>query len=106
MPRSELASRKRRQISPEHIDRYIAITKQALAKVAVAAPERSHNHKLAQDFLAMAQSYFADAVHFREAGDFVNALSCINYAHGWLDAGARTGLFDVGGDDRLFTLAE
>ena len=106
MARSKLASRKRSEISRDHIDRYIATTKEALGKVRVAAPERSHNHKLAQDFLTMARSYFEDAVHFAGAGDLVNALSCVNYAHGWLDAGARTGLFDVGGDDRLFTLAE
>jgi hypothetical protein len=54
----------------------------------------------------MAQAYFKDAKHFREAGDFVNAFACVNYAHGWLDAGARLGLFDVGGDDKLFTLSK
>jgi hypothetical protein len=54
----------------------------------------------------MAKAYFEDAKHFRETGDFVNAFACVNYAHGWLDAGARLGLFDVGGDDRLFTLSE
>ena len=41
-----------------------------------------------------------------EKGDLVNAFASVNYAHGWLDAGARLGLFDVGLDDKLFTLAE
>jgi len=54
----------------------------------------------------MAQAYFDDANHFFEKGDFVNAFGCVNYAYGWLDAGARLGLFDVGGDDALFTLSE
>ena len=36
----------------------------------------------------------------------MNAYGCINYAHGWLDAGARLGLFETGGDNRLFTLLE
>jgi len=53
----------------------------------------------------MARSYFEDARHFRAKGDFVNAFACVNYAHGWLDAGARLGLFDVGADDTLFTLS-
>ncbi len=101
-----LASRPRRTVTPSHMERYLATTAAALGKVKVAAPARSHHHKLAQDFLQMARSYYEDAVHFRDAGDFVNALSCVNYAHGWLDAGARLGLFDVGGDDQLFTLAE
>ena len=54
----------------------------------------------------MARAYCEDAKHFRDKGELDKALANINYAHGWLDAGARIGLFDVGGDDRLFTLAE
>jgi hypothetical protein len=54
----------------------------------------------------MAEAYFKDANHFFAEGDFVNAFACVNYAHGWLDAGARLGLFDVGRDDVLFTLSE
>lgn len=100
------ASRPRAAIEKAHLERYLATTDAALKKVKVAAPARSHHHKLALDFLEMARSYYGDAIHFRDKGDLVNALSCVNYAHGWLDAGARLGLFDVGGDDRLFTLAE
>ena len=54
----------------------------------------------------MARAYASDAKHFRQTGELEKALANINYAHGWLDAGARLGLFDVGGDDRLFTLSE
>jgi hypothetical protein len=54
----------------------------------------------------MAEAYFKDANHFFAEGDLVNAFACVNYAHGWLDAGARLGLFDVGRDDVLFTLSE
>ena len=62
--------------------------------------------KMAEDFLSMAANYFSDARHFHEKGDYERALACVNYAHGWLDAGARIGLFDVEGDDQLFTLYE
>ena len=58
----------------------------------------------ADDYLKMARAYFEDAEHFFETGDRINAFACVNYAHGWLDAGARLGLFDVGQDDQLFTL--
>jgi hypothetical protein len=61
---------------------------------------------MAEDFLNMAKSYFQDARHFFDNDDYVNAFACVNYAHGWLDAGARLGLFDVGGDDQLFTLSQ
>lgn len=71
----------------------------------MAPPTPSHLQTIADDFLEMARSYFRDAKHFAAQGDFVNAFACVNYAHGWLDAGARLGLWDVGGDDVLFTLS-
>lgn len=93
-------------IAVERVEKYIALTSAALAKLKVAAPERSFNRKLADDVLTMARSYFEDAKEFARKGDLVNAFACVNYAHGWLDSGARIGLFDVGGDDQLFTLYE
>ena len=81
-------------------------TRRALEKVRIAVPPRSHYRRVAEDFLSMARSYFSDAGHFFEKGDLVNAFASVNYAHGWLDAAARLGLFDVGLDDKLFTLAE
>ncbi len=94
------------EISEERLTKYLKKTEDALAKVKIAAPERSHSKKIAEDFLHMAKSYFSDAKHFFESGEYVDSFACVNYAHGWLDAGARLGLFDVGGDDLLFTLAE
>ncbi len=91
-------------ISDEKIEKYLDTTKRALDKLKIAAPARSFNRKLAEDFLNMATSYYSDALHFRSAGDYVNAFASVNYAHGWLDCGARIGLFDVGEDDKLFTL--
>ena len=61
-------------------------------------------HKTAEDFLDMAKRYYEDANHFEQKGDYVNAFAALNYAHGWLDAGARIGLFDVGHDSKLFTV--
>jgi hypothetical protein len=84
----------------------IALTERALAKIRIAPPKRSHMQKVAEDFLTMARSYYEDAKHFRDQGELDKALANINYAHGWLDAGARVGLFDVGEDDQLFTLSE
>jgi len=86
--------------------RDLEITRRAIEKVKIAVPRRSHYHKAAEDFLSMAKAYYSDACHHRDLGDLVLALASVNYAHGWLDAGARLGLFDVGGDDKLFTLAE
>ncbi len=90
----------------ELVDKDISLTEQALAKAAIAVPARSHLRRVAEDFVGMARAYYEDAKHFRDRGELDKALANINYAHGWLDAGARLGLFDVGGDDRLFTLSE
>jgi len=88
------------------VDKARCLTEKALARVKLASPARSHLRKVAEDFLGMARAYYEDAKHFRERGEFEKALANVNYAHGWLDAGARIGLFDVGGDDQLFTLSE
>jgi len=95
-----------RTISEERMKKYLDTTSNALSKVVIAAPGRSHLRRLAEDFLSMATSYYTDAKSFAREGNYVNAYGAVNYAHGWLDAGARLGLFDVDEDDQLFTLAE
>ncbi|MEM2839102.1 MAG: DUF357 domain-containing protein [Thermoplasmata archaeon] len=94
------------EVTKERLEKYLNITDRAMRKLKIAAPEKSYLRKLADDFLEMAKSYRSDAIDFAKKGDYVNAFACINYAHGWLDCGARIGLFDVGGDDQLFTLFE
>ena len=88
------------------VDKDLEITKRALDKVKIIAPEKSYAKRIAEDFYGMAKAYYEDALHFKDQGDLIRALACVNYAHGWLDAGARLGIFEVGADDRLFTLAE
>lgn len=88
------------------VEKDLALTEHALGKVAIAPPPRSHLRRVAEDVLSMARAYYEDAKHFRDRGELAKALANVNYAHGWLDAGARMGLFDVGEDDRLFTLSE
>jgi len=51
----------------------------------------------------MVKCYLSDARHFESQGDFINAFAAINYAHGWMDSGARLGIFKVQ-DDKLFTI--
>jgi hypothetical protein len=88
----------------EKLERDLEITRQALEKVRVVAPSRSYARRIAEDFLGMARAYYEDALHFKERNEPVKAFACVNYAHGWLDAGARLGVFDTGDDERLFTL--
>jgi hypothetical protein len=95
-----------KEISEQKLKDYLRKTEKALEVASIAVPERSFFYQLASSFLEMARAYYSDARHFYEQGNYVNAFACVNYAHAWLDAGARIGLFDVGGDDSLFTLWE
>lgn len=94
------------EVSKEKLDKYFDITGRALKKVKFNENVEIDVVKSAKDFLDMAQRYFDDAKHFRDRGDFVTAFAALNYAHGWLDAGARLKLFDVGGDSELFVVDE
>ena len=93
-------------ITPERMTKYLDTTRRAIEKVKIIAPPKSFAARIAANFLDMAKRYHSDAVHFEAKGDFVNAFATVNYAHGWLDAGARLGVFDVGQDDVLFTLLD
>ncbi len=90
-------------ISGEKLERYFKITKEALDAVKNKLDEK--RKKEALDFLDMAERYYSDAMHFKKKGEIVTAFAALNYAHGWLDAGARAKLFKVS-DSRLFTVDE
>jgi len=89
------------EISDEKLAKYFSVTEEALALARAAIIPTRHNEAL--DALDMVERYVSDAHHFKSQGDYVNAFAALNYAHGWLDCGARTGLFDVH-DSRLFTV--
>jgi len=92
------------RITEEKLAKYFDITGRALKKVKIGQQKEIDVKSAAEDFLDMAQRYYDDAKHFKEKGEIVNAFGALNYAHGWLDAGVRIGLFDVDGDNTLFTL--
>ncbi|NQV08391.1 DUF357 domain-containing protein [Candidatus Woesearchaeota archaeon] len=92
------------EITKEKLEKYFDVTDRALKKVKIAKEQKINWKEKAEDFLDMAQRYFKDAKYFEEKGEIVNAFAALNYAHGWLDAGARLGLFDVDHDSTLFTV--
>jgi len=91
-------------ITAEKLEKYFSVTERALKKVKIVKKGKIDFESAAKDFLDMAQRYFDDAKHFEKKGDIVTAFAALNYAHGWLDAGARLGLFDVDHDSELFTV--
>ncbi|MDP3639991.1 MAG: DUF357 domain-containing protein [Nanoarchaeota archaeon] len=88
-------------ITSEKLDKYFSITSRALEQVKKAL--NAERKKEAAEVLDMAQRYYDDAGFFLKKGDAVTAFAALNYAHGWLDAGARLGLFLVK-DSQLFTV--
>ncbi|AEH24851.1 DUF357 domain-containing protein [Pyrococcus yayanosii] len=88
-------------ISEEKLKKYFRLTREALEKLEIAVHEKSHLYSVAKDFLMMAESYFRDAQYYYEKGDYVTAFAALNYAHGFIDAGVRLGVFK-GEDERLF----
>lgn len=89
-------------VTKEKLDNYFDVSKQALDMVKDKGLDETRLGQ-AKDFLDMAQRYHDDAHHFRKNEDWVLAFAALNYAHGWLDAGARIGLFKVK-DSTLFTV--
>jgi hypothetical protein len=84
-------------VTERKLDDYVEITEEALAMA------KANVTGDADEIIDMVERYVSDAKHFREEGQKVTAFAALNYAHGWLDCGARLGYFDVD-DDRLFTI--
>ena len=87
-------------ITDEKMKKYFSVTARALEMVK-SSPKDDARMREALDFLDMAERYFSDARHFYDSGNLVLAFAAVNYAHAWLDAGARLKLFMVN-DDQLF----
>jgi hypothetical protein len=79
----------------EKTARYRRLLREALDDAKKAADLDTFLSRIADEYYNMAESYYADGIHFMDTGDRVNALVCFSYGHAWLDAGARLGVFTV-----------
>ena len=89
------------KITKSKIEKYYKLTSDALeiAKKSVAKGKK----KQSEEIFLMVESYLSDSQYFKNNKDYVNAFGCLNYAHGWIDAGARLKIYIVK-DNRLFTI--
>ncbi len=90
-------------ITQEKLKKYFQVTTDAYTMAKASGNRLPSLKEQREDFLDMIQRYIKDAEHFEKKGEIVDAFAALNYAHGWLDAGARLGLFDVH-DSKLFTV--
>lgn len=88
-------------ITKEKLDKYFDLTSRALAKVKGSVTIGRENE--AKEIIEMVENYLSDAKYFQENNNLVNAFAALNYAHGWLDSGARLKIFNVN-DNTLFTV--
>ena len=89
------------RITREKVKKYRELTSKAL-EIAKKSIIKSKSQG-AKEIIDMVQNYLSDSEYFEKKGDLVNAFAALNYAHGWLDSGARLGIFNVK-DNSLFTL--
>ena len=89
------------RINKSKIEKYYNLTSKALeiAKKNIVKEKQIE----AREIILMVECYLSDAKHFEREKDYVNAFGCLNYAHGWLDSGARLKIFNVK-DNKLFTV--
>lgn len=97
----EVKNKKINIVCKTRINKYKEITEKALeiAKKNIAKGKE----KQAEEIIKMVECYLSDSEHFEKNNHLVNSFACLNYAHGWLDSGARLKIFDVN-DNKLFTI--
>ena len=89
------------KITKLKINKYRKISEKALALAKKAIAKGKGNE--AKEIIEMVECYLFDSKHFEKQGNLVNAYGALNYAHGWLDCGARLKIFNVK-DNKLFTV--
>lgn len=92
----------RTKITEQKLKKYFLITEKALAVAKKSIAKGKKEQKQGAEIINMVENYLSDAKYFEKQGNHVNAFAALNYAHGWLDAGARLKIFNVK-DNKLFT---
>jgi uncharacterized protein len=93
--------KKQDKITKQKLEKYHALTSKAL-KIARKAVVKSKK-KQSEEIFLMVECYLSDSKHFETQRNYVDAYGALNYAHGWLDAGARLKIYKVT-DNKLFTV--
>lgn len=86
------------------VDQYEELLAEALEAAEPIPDPDTPLGAVAEEIQEMAASYLSDGRHFMSEDDPVNALAAFSYGHGWLDAGARLGVFSVPLEGHLFTI--
>lgn len=96
-----MSNKKINLVCKKRLDEYRQISEKALEIAKKNISKRKEQE--AKEIIEMVECYLSDSKHFEKKGNYVNSYGCLNYAHGWLDAGARLKIFNVK-NNRLFTV--
>jgi hypothetical protein len=88
----------------EKVYRYRRLLREGITAVEPAPEEGSVLRGGCEEILAQAQAALWRGTDQCSAGNLIDALCQFGYGHGWLDSGARTGLFRIIGRRELFTI--
>jgi hypothetical protein len=89
------------KVTEQKLKSYFEISEKALE--TIKANINKGRDKEAKEIIEMVSCYISDAKFFKEKNDYVNCLASLSYAYGWIDCGARLGIFNVK-DRKLFTV--
>jgi len=89
------------KITEQKLRAYFEISEKALETIKSSVSKGKE--KEAKEIIEMVHCYISDAKFFKEKNDFVNCLASLSYAYGWIDCGARLGIFNVK-DRKMFTV--
>ncbi|MGP6220532.1 DUF357 domain-containing protein [Caldiplasma sukawensis] len=88
----------------EKVQKYIEIERKALEAISILPDNGTFLSDFGKNAMEMITAYYNDAIHFKESGDLINALSALNYSYGWIDCCARLGIIRTDRDGEKFTL--
>jgi len=91
----------KKTITKQKLEKYLKLTTLGLKKARKNIIKKKKSE--GKEIIDMVSNYLSDANYFKKNNDFVNAFAAINYAHGWLDSGARLKVFNLK-DNKLFTI--
>jgi len=75
------------------LQKEFVITEKVLNSIRINPRLDAKHKKIAEVFLDSATRYYKDAKYYQEKEDIFSSMGCLNYSHGWLDAGIIAKLF-------------
>jgi len=76
------------------VEVYLTRAKPLFKDLKKSSPLSATDSKRAEKILDTAFRYYSDSKHFYEKGEYLNALTALEYGEGWMDAGKEIGLLE------------